>query len=152
MIGHGVRTLGPAVILLATALHGAPISAQDPAEAWSRLNQTVLDAHSTGNLAEGVRHAEEAVELARTSFGTDDARTLTSIHNLAALYRDQGRYGEAEPLFQEVIARRRDTLGPNHPDTIRGLVDLADQYRAEGRNDEAAALLADLPVCSSAPD
>ena len=152
MLGHGVRILGAAVILLAAAVHGAPVNAQDPAEAWSRLNQTVLDAHGAGDLAAGVRHAEEAVALARANFGADDARTLTSIHNLARLYRDQGRYGEAEPLFQEVIAGRRGTLGPQHPDTIRGLMDLVDQYRAEGRDDEAAALLADLPVCSPAPD
>ncbi|NER82600.1 MAG: tetratricopeptide repeat protein, partial [Leptolyngbya sp. SIO1D8] len=35
----------------------------------------------------------------------------TSLNGLAGLYRDQGRYGEAEPLYQESLTIRREQLG-----------------------------------------
>ena len=37
-----------------------------------------------------------------------------SLNNLAALYDDQGRYGEAEPLYQRALGIREKVLGPEH--------------------------------------
>ena len=39
----------------------------------------------------------------------------TSLNNLAGLYRSQGRYEEAEPLYQEALAILMSTVGENHP-------------------------------------
>src|SRR6266852_8252134 len=55
----------------------------------------------------------------------------------SALYRAQGRYGEAEPLGREALQGRREVLGPRHPDTLGSLNQLTLLYRAEGRLDEA---------------
>ncbi len=45
--------------------------------------------------------------------------------NLAGLYRRQGRYGEAEPLYEQVLGLRREEFGERHPDTLSSLNDLA---------------------------
>ena len=39
-----------------------------------------------------------------------------ALNNLAALYQAQGRYAEAEPLYQRALAIREKALGPDHPD------------------------------------
>ena len=39
-----------------------------------------------------------------------------SLNNLAHLYRAQGRYADAEPLYKRALAIREKALGPDHPD------------------------------------
>jgi Tetratricopeptide repeat len=36
---------------------------------------------------------------------------------LATVYQLQGRYGEAEALFEQALAGRQEKLGSEHPDT-----------------------------------
>jgi hypothetical protein len=40
-----------------------------------------------------------------------------SLNNLADLYKRQGRYADAEPLYLRAAAIREAALGANHPDT-----------------------------------
>ena len=49
----------------------------------------------------------------------------TSLHNLAFLYKNMGRYAAAEPLFQQALEIRKDVLGENHPDYAQSLDNLA---------------------------
>ena len=46
-----------------------------------------------------------------------------SLNNLAELYRAQGHYAEAEPLYKRSLAIWEKALGPEHPDVLR-LIDL----------------------------
>ncbi|PSB26571.1 hypothetical protein C7B82_19315 [Stenomitos frigidus ULC18] len=39
------------------------------------------------------------------------------MNNLAYLYKSQGRYAEAEPLFLRALAIRVEKLGDDHPST-----------------------------------
>ncbi len=41
----------------------------------------------------------------------------SSLNNLALLYRAQGRYSEAEPLFLRTLAIFEVRLGTGHPNT-----------------------------------
>src|SRR3954451_24548052 len=66
--------------------------------------------------------------------------TLTSMNNLALVYREQGRYGEAEQLCKEALEGRRAALGPTHPATLASLHNLALVYREQGRYGEAEQL------------
>ncbi|MEB3291352.1 MAG: CHAT domain-containing protein, partial [Leptolyngbya sp.] len=52
----------------------------------------------------------------------------------------QGRYGEAEPLYQESLAIRRELLGDRHPNVATSLNNLALLYQAQGRYGEAEPL------------
>ena len=47
------------------------------------------------------------------------------------LYQSQGRYAEAEPLYQRALAIREKALGPDHPDVGTSLNNLAALYFAQ---------------------
>ncbi len=65
----------------------------------------------------------------------------TSLNNLAALYRSQGRYKEAEPLYLEALDLYKRLLGDNHPLVALSLNNLAALYRSQDRYKEAEPLL-----------
>jgi len=50
------------------------------------------------------------------------------MYGLALLYRDQGRYVQAEQLHVEVIELQRRVLGEEHPTALASLNDLAFLY------------------------
>jgi tetratricopeptide (TPR) repeat protein len=79
-----------------------------------------------------------AAELARGPMHPDVANKMV---DLADLYRAQGRYGEAENLYDRALTIQRKALGESHPDVMRTVRGLAQVYRAEGRLDEANDLL-----------
>src|SRR5262249_26644877 len=60
--------------------------------------------------------------------------------SLAQLYSDQGRYGEAQALYERALASREQVLGRYHPSVSVILIPLADLYRTRGRYAEAEAL------------
>jgi CHAT domain-containing protein/Tfp pilus assembly protein PilF len=72
--------------------------------------------------------------------GPEHPSFATSLNNLAALYRDEGKYEEAESLYQRSLAIREKALGPEHPDLAGGLNNLADLYELEGKYQEAEPL------------
>jgi tetratricopeptide (TPR) repeat protein len=51
--------------------------------------------------------------------------TATSLNNLSALYRAQGKDEQAEPLYQRALAIHEQQLGPLHPATATSLNNLA---------------------------
>src|SRR5205814_4168375 len=69
--------------------------------------------------------------------GATEARQL---NDLALLYQHQGRYTDAEPLYQRSLAMLEDTLGPNHPAVAASLGNLAALYQQEGRYADAERL------------
>jgi len=62
-----------------------------------------------------------------------------SLHNLARLYHDQGKYEEAEPLYQRALAIVEKTLGV-HPNVALCLENYAGLLEKMKREDEAAKL------------
>ena len=44
--------------------------------------------------------------------------SATSFNNLARLYKSQGRYEQAEPLYIQALELFRKLLGEDHPNTI----------------------------------
>jgi tetratricopeptide (TPR) repeat protein len=67
--------------------------------------------------------------------------SLKSMHSLAALYRDEGKYAQAEPLLTKALEARRRVLGDDHPDTLTSMSDLALLYEKQGKYTEAESLL-----------
>jgi tetratricopeptide (TPR) repeat protein len=62
--------------------------------------------------------------------------------NLAAVTRNQGKYAQAEELFERILGIQRWTLGDEHPDTLATLDLLALQYREEGKFAQSETLFA----------
>ena len=59
---------------------------------------------------------------------------------LAELYRAQGQYAQAEPLYKRALAIYEKALGPEHPAVSTSLENLAELYRATQRDKEAEKL------------
>jgi tetratricopeptide (TPR) repeat protein len=83
---------------------------------------------------------QRALALYERVLGPDHPHVATSLHNLAALYRAQGRYDQAEPLYQRALGIRERVLGPEHPDVAQSLNNLARLYQAQGRYGAAEPL------------
>ena len=64
----------------------------------------------------------------------------TTRDSLALLYRAQGRYAEAEPLYKRSLAIRENALGPEHPHVANALKGYAALLRKTGRGDEATMM------------
>ena len=64
----------------------------------------------------------------------------TSLNNLALLYDNQGKYAEAEPLYQRSLAIWEKALGPEHPNVAASLNNLAFLYNNQGKYAEAEPL------------
>ena len=59
---------------------------------------------------------------------------------MAELYRVQGRYPEAEPLYQRSLKIQEKAFGPDHPNVAKALNNLAILYDIQGRYPEAEPL------------
>ncbi|MBU6229690.1 MAG: tetratricopeptide repeat protein [Cyanobacteria bacterium REEB459] len=60
---------------------------------------------------------------------------------MAGLYHHQGRYEQAEPLYQQALDLRRELLGKRHPDVAQSLFNLGALRYNQGRYPEALDLL-----------
>jgi tetratricopeptide (TPR) repeat protein len=64
----------------------------------------------------------------------------TSLNNLALLYKTQGQYAQAEPLYKRALAITEKALGPDHPDVATSLENMTALFLRTGREKEAEAL------------
>jgi tetratricopeptide (TPR) repeat protein len=71
------------------------------------------------------------------SLGLEHPDTATSLNNLAELYRAQGKYEQAEPLYQRSLAIWEKALGPEHPNVATALQNYAVLLRRANRGPEA---------------
>ncbi len=60
-----------------------------------------------------------AIAIDEKALGPEHPDLATDYNNLANLYTNQGRYQEAEPLYQRAIAIRERVFGPEHPFTVQ---------------------------------
>src|SRR5271165_5125741 len=60
--------------------------------------------------------------------------------NPAIVYAEQGKFGQAEPLFRQVVDIQRRGSGPEHPDTLESMSNLAGFRRDTGKYAQAEAL------------
>jgi tetratricopeptide (TPR) repeat protein len=68
----------------------------------SALGESML---ATGRLDAAEFQLQRALADAEALFGADDPRTLAALASMASLRKDQGRYEEAQRLFDEALAR-----------------------------------------------
>ena len=64
-----------------------------------------------------------------------------SLNRLAFFYHVQGRYAEAEPLYQRSLAILEKALGPDHPRVTLSRSNLAHFYHIQGKYRPAEPLL-----------
>lgn len=113
------------------------------AVAWEENNPDYLLA--AGKMARTLadyKHAEEWLKrlLKIREAGKDELALARLQHDLAWLYSDQGRYAEAELLYQHSLEIKEESLGKNHIDVATTLNNLASLYDTQGRYEKADPL------------
>jgi tetratricopeptide (TPR) repeat protein len=73
--------------------------------------------------------------------GPDHPDVAQSLANLAVLYREQGRYADAEPLFRRALAIWEKALGSEHLRVALALNNLALLYTYQDRYADAMPLV-----------
>jgi CHAT domain-containing protein len=75
------------------------------------------------------------------ALGRDHPHVAGSLNNLAELYESQGRYADAEPLFQRSLAISEKALGRDHPDVATSLDNLAYLFKEQARYADALPII-----------
>ncbi|MFQ5956109.1 MAG: tetratricopeptide repeat protein, partial [Kiloniellales bacterium] len=70
-------------------------------------------------------------------FGPDHPITAALVDSLGVLYKAQGRYAEAEPLYKRSLATWEKAVGPADPNLAKALENYAALLRETGRGAEA---------------
>ena len=113
--------------------------APDQGAKWESYITAAQQAYQQAEYAEAEKQLEAALKEAE-AFGLDDVRLATSLNNLAALYHAQGKYAEAEPLYQRALAIWEKALGPDHPNVAVSLENYASLLCNTNRDAEAAQI------------
>ena len=95
--------------MVCAALWPAHVLAQD--WQWESYMAAGTAAFQQGNDREAEERFAAGLKLAE-KIGPRNRRVATSLDRLAALYRAQGRYAEAEPLFKRALAISGDGARP----------------------------------------
>ena len=86
-----------------------------------------------------IPHMQAAIETA-VSLQIDNVRSGWIYNEIGVYFNFQGRYKEAEPLYQRALEIYERVLGSDHPDTATTLSNLADLYDCQGRYEKAESL------------
>jgi eukaryotic-like serine/threonine-protein kinase len=73
--------------------------------------------------------------------GEEHPDTVESMYYLGSLYRAQGRYAQAEPIWTKVLEIRRRMLRPQHSDTTEVIVSLGEMQLSQQKYAAAETLL-----------
>jgi hypothetical protein len=65
------------------------------------------------------------METSKTVLGAEHPSTLTSMANLASMYRNYGRWKEAEELQVQELKLYSKVFGEEHPNTLISISNLA---------------------------
>jgi tetratricopeptide (TPR) repeat protein len=93
-----------------------------------------------GNFSVAVRMSEEALCVRRQFLHEDDHAVLDNMTNLALIYKNLGRWKEAEDLEVQVMETNLRVLGEEHQDTLISMNNLAVTFWTQGRLKEAEEL------------
>ena len=106
-------------------------------EKWSKLMNEMASLDREGAYSAAIAKGEAALALID---GLSAKEKATTLNNLAGLYKSQGLYERAEPLYLRALAIS-EALGKNHPDVATILNGLAGLYQSQGLYERA------VPFC-----
>jgi len=116
-----------------------PLHADTQETQWKKHMDAAEEAYRQGHYGDAEKSIKAALKEAER-FGPQDLRLGTTLNNLAELYRDQGKYAEAEPLYKRSLVIVVKVLGPEHQYAATNLNNLALLYQDQGKYVEAERL------------
>jgi tetratricopeptide (TPR) repeat protein len=81
-----------------------------------------------GKYADAEPLNKDALAGYQKALGHEHPHTLTSMSNLALLYKSQRKYTDAEPLYKDALAEHQKALEHAHPDTLLSMNNFASLY------------------------
>ncbi|CAH0016541.1 unnamed protein product [Clonostachys rhizophaga] len=96
------------------------------------------------NFFEAVRTYQRALLVKKKIIGSDDPRTLHSMHDLGDALSRYCKFEEAEPICREALRQRRKILGPSNIDTIESLGALAACLQGQQSFSEATPMFQEV--------
>ena len=110
-------------------------------EMWNELNAQVVALYHQGAMATAIPLAEQALAVAEDVFPSPNNDLAASLNNLAGLYESQGRWAEAEPLYDRALQIREELFGvTGHPDLVNAYISLALSYAQQQQPAKALPL------------
>ena len=79
----------------------APLAAQQ--DDLNAISKRLNELQSAGNYAAALVEAQKAEALVRARFGVAHANYGGALYNMASINRSQGKYADAEELFQTLV-------------------------------------------------
>ena len=142
--GLGVKPGEPSAPSMAPASEAAGPARQQKApeprtEDLAALDARIGELHRQAKYAEALPLAERYVAAALQQNDGPPAYA-TAIGWEGVLYKELGRYREAEPLLKEALELRERELGAGHADTLASVSALGQLYAARGQQNKAEAL------------
>ncbi|MEI6712784.1 MAG: tetratricopeptide repeat protein [Verrucomicrobiota bacterium] len=125
----------------ALAIQEKALGPNHPDVATSLTNLAVLCTRENQlTLAESLH--KRAIDIWDSSVlvGNRQLNLAYGLTSLAEVYRTQGLYAQAEPLYQRALRVREKLLGPKNRDVAGSLNNLAELYRAQGKPQQAIPL------------
>ncbi len=102
------------------------------------LRQALADLYTSIGLYDSAYPLQEsALATRRRVLGEEHPDTLTSINNMGALLRAQGKLDQAAPYLREAIEKSRRVLGEEHRDTLASINNMGSLLQAQGKLDQA---------------
>ena len=101
---------------------------------WGWLFSTIQDDIYDRDKNTEKEALENALAKEEKVLGSNHPSVATILNRLAMIYRSQGLYTQAEPLYKRALAIREKALGPDHLGVATILNHLAGIYDIQGRN------------------
>jgi len=114
------------------------VEADEHEDEWNQLNAQIIENYQAGKYVVATEIAIKQLAIAENHLPPEFI--ATSLNNLAELYRSQGKYAEADPLYKRAIVISVKSLGWKHPYAKGGVGNLAALYRETDREAEAEKL------------
>lgn len=104
--------------LLVPLLLAMPATAY-PADAWTQLDQQVTAHYRSGDVAQALASAQQALALAEREYasGPNAARLATSLNALALMVQAQNDDAQAQALLERAVSVSEKALPADHPNT-----------------------------------
>ena len=143
--GLGVKPGEPSAPSVAPASEAAGLARQQKTpepqtEDLAALDARIGELHRQGKYAEALPLAERYVAAALQQKDGRPPAYATAVGWEGVLYKELGRYREAEPLLKEALELRERELGAGHADTLASVSALGQLYAARGQQNKAEAL------------
>jgi non-specific serine/threonine protein kinase/serine/threonine-protein kinase len=127
--------------LLGRAAAKIPNKFGNQAEVEAAIRHAIGETYrALGLYVAGHPHLERTLALRRTALGPQHVETLLATKDLAEIEFYEGRYDQAEPLYQQALDGLRRVRGADDPATLSVMNDLGALYYFRGRDEQAESL------------